>query len=229
MSDFLADCNSGELRIDPKTFTETWCVRCSRADCGLAGFAKNDLMAIRNATWRERYFGDNQADLSIPKFAEIAGINFPNMIKKAVQRAVSEGRGDWSVPEIEITDGRIVQASLGTTKQVDEAVRQLRRPEEFIEADEPEYDEPEYDEPEYDEPEYDEPEPPPDSEPRRGPPVQARPAHGNTPDQGAVMIGGSPAPVKKTAADPWAPPAAPTHTVVEVGATIKFGGSKTDD
>jgi len=218
MSDFLSDCNSGDLRIDPKTFTETWCARCSRSECSLAGFAKDDLMAVRNATWRERFFGDNQADLSIPKFARIAAQHFKDVTDKARRREVSARRGDWSVPEIDITDGQIIQAPEASTYQVDEAARQLRgsSPDDPLDlASEEDLD--------------DEPEEAPEEEPPLASPAP-RP-RGNTPDRGEVMVGGGPAPASLAKVDPWAPSPKPKHTVIEVGATVTFGGErqKTDD
>lgn len=101
MADFLRDCNTGDLKTDPKTFTQTWCVRCSRKECSLAGFAKDDLLAQRNATWRERFFGEGrEADISLPKFAQIHNMDFPNLLQKAMKLEISERRGDWSVPDI---------------------------------------------------------------------------------------------------------------------------------
>jgi len=235
MSDFLSECNSGDLRIDPKTFRETWCVRCSRPECDWAGFAKNDPMAIRNATWRERFFGDNAADLSVPEFARINALDFPNMLQKAMKLEISARRGDWSVPDIElpITDGRIVRASGDTATQVDEAVRRLRtspnEQEQFLAEETPE-------------PEVEDDPPPAESEPpqqqlfspeppKKAPPT-SQPAAGNTPDRGEVMIGGAPAASSREPprpeADPWAPPLKPKHRVVEVGATITLGGKNND-
>ncbi len=238
MSDFLSECNSGDLRIDPKTFRETWCVRCSRPECVLAGFAKNDPMAVRNATWRERFFGDNAADLSVPEFARINALDFPNMLQKAMKLEISAQRGDWSVPEVPITDGRLIRAAPDTTDQVDEAVRQLRSP---TDSEEPKEQE-QFLADEGREPEAGDDPPPAKSEPPQpetfsaGPPKKAppttRPAAGNTPDQGEVMIGGDPVPVERESAkpevDPWAPPPKPKHQVVEVGATITLGGKSND-
>ena len=246
MSDFLSECNSGDLRIDPKTFRETWCVRCSRPECSLAGFAKNDPMAIRNATWRERFFGNNAADLSVPEFARINALDFPNMLQKAMKLEISARRGDWSVPDLDlphsgiempITDGRSVRASPDTTTQVDEAVRRLRTPpDEGPEAQEqfPAEDDPE--------PEAKDDLPSAKSEPplqetfSAGPLKKSspapRPTAGNTPDRGEVMIGGAPATSSREPprpeADPWAPPPKPKHRVVAVGATITLGGKSND-
>jgi len=244
MSDFLATCNTGDLRTDPKTFREVWCVRCSQPKCSLAQFAQTDPMARRQATWREEFFGKPQADLTIPKFALIAGLNFQDMLETAIKREVSEQRGDWSVPEINITDGRIVRAPASTTRQVEDAVRQLSRSSRPVQEEilVPE----ENDAVETVDLPVEEPGPPPAfSQPRRAvtesttpvgdppaapPKVAPRPRAGNTPDQGEVMIGGAPRPTSRPApapeVDPWAPPPKPKHTVVQPGATITLGGGK---
>lgn len=238
MADFLRECNTGDLKIDPKTFQETWCARCRRPECDLAVYAKIDPMAQRNATWRQRFFGAPQADLTIPKFAQIAQLDFPNLLQKAMKLEISERRGDWSVPEIPVLDGRIVPAPLDTTSHVDAAVRKLSRrgdPFALDKPEEPESDELESGEPEFEEPEPPEPEPeivPPKVLPPRPPAgVVQQPARRNTPDPGEVMIGGGPAPTPtpthrgapSAESDPWAPPAKPAVTVVKSGAKIQFG------
>jgi hypothetical protein len=196
-------------------------------------------MAARQATWREHYFAMDQADLSLPKFAQIAGLNFKDMLQKAVKLEISTRRGDWSVPEIDITDGRIVQAPSTTTDQVEDAVRQLRgAPEEddpVREADyagkmgDPEWDETEPPEQEPEQLQEDDPPPEVRSDPPAAPPVRSvvPPRAANTPDQGEIMIGGGPTPNLRerpaTEVDPWAPPPKSKIRKVEVGATITFG------
>ena len=133
MGDYLRDCNSGTFKIDDRTFHDTWCVRCSKKDCDLAGFIKNDPMAVRQATWREKFFNPVQADTRIPKFARIAEKDFPDLLRKAVKLEISERRGDWSVPEIPetvipnvpIMDGISRQADKDSADTVDQAVRKL--------------------------------------------------------------------------------------------------------
>ena len=222
MGDLLRECNSGDLKTDPKTFRDTWCARCSRQECDLARYAKNDPMAHRNATWRERFFGAPEADLTIPKFARIAKLDFPNLLQKAMKLEVSERRGDWSVPEIPVLDGRVVSAPDTTTRHVDEAVRRLGSASGCnpLVEDEPEVEDPvEDDEPE-DDPLVENP------APRLPIKVEPRPTGRNTPDPGEVLLGG-PAPVQRgrpvTETDPWTPPPKPVVTVVKAGAKIQFG------
>jgi len=240
MGNYLSDCNSGKLRIDPKSFQQTWCVRCSRPDCDFAQFARDDPMAIRQATWRERYFGDNQADLDVPAFARIAAIDFPDLMRKAVRLEISERRGDWSVPEIEITDGRVVQASPDTTDQVDEAVRRLGQKEEqekFLTiSEEPLLEDGDIHPGENETPFIEEEMEvsgtsthPPENKGSHHPPSRApRPTARNVPDRGEVMLGGAPVPIKRSLPtkehDPWASPPKPKHVVVKAGATIILGG-----
>jgi hypothetical protein len=245
MSDFLSECNSGKLRTkDIQGFQQTWCVRCSRPECDLAQFALTDPMARRQATWRERYFGLPQADIHIPKFAQIAGLDFPDLLQKAVKLEISARRGDWSVPEINISDGLIVPASPASANQVEEAVRQLRRPV----GNDPAWEEdgsvengdllPDENEPPEEEIEdlqgfeapSEEPGEPPVAPPSKKQIVQPR--GGNTPDQGEIMLGGGPAPSSRprpaAESDPWAPPPRSNVKVVEVGATITLGGRRDD-
>lgn len=224
MADLLHECNTGELKVDPKTFRDTWCARCHRPECDLAMFARTDPMAHRNATWREKFFGTPQADLSIPKFAQIAKLDFPSLLQKAMRLEIStqRGRSDWSIPEIPVLDGQVVTASPSTTSHVDEAVKRLTH------RDSPPEPEPEPDEPEPDEPdEPDEPEEP-RLAPKAAPPP--RPTQRNTPDPGEVMLGGpNPHAPASSSARPhvptnsWAPPPKPSVTVVKTGAKIQFG------
>lgn len=231
MGDLLHECNSGELKIDPKTFTETWCARCHRPGCDLAVLAKTDPMAKRNATWRERFFGLPQADLSIPKFAQIAKTEFPSLLQKAMRLEISSQRGpsDWSIPEIPVLDGQVVPASSSTTSHVDEAVKRLIHRDAPVPDDpvEPSPEDEEEEEPDLEEePEVLHPQAP--QLPVRAAPPPPRPVQRNTPDPGEVMLGGAPAPApsghKPTqAANPWAPPPKPLVTVVKTGAKIQFG------
>lgn len=233
MPDFLRDCNSGELKIDNKTFTDTWCAKCRRPDCDLAVLAKIDPMAQRNATWREKFFGAVEADLSIPKFAQIARTDFPNMLQKAMKLEISARRGDWSVPEIPVLDGRVQAATRDTTAQVEAAARQLSGKGSVLALDdvqdpeEPDGALPIYDNPEDVEPEDVEPEAPPAPAPRKAQPPQ--PSGRNTLDPGEVMIGGGPAPATTPRGrpvpelDPWAAPPKPSVVIVSPGARVQFG------
>lgn len=229
MSDYLATCNSGELRTDPKTFQATWCARCRRPDCDLAVWAKTDPMAHRQATWREHFFGMPLADTQIPKYAQIAGLNFQDLLHKSVKLEVSQQRGDWSVPEIEITDGRVVQAPDDTARQVEDAVKQLAKASGRVtEAPAPE-EEPEVPEERAVAPTPKEPVAPISrATPLPTEALGAAKRSGNTPDPGEVMVGGASLPPSKAdqpkpPADPWAAPPKPKVTVVKTGATITFG------
>ena len=236
MGDFLRECNSGDLKVDPKSFRDTWCTRCSQKGCDLAGFAKSDPMAVRNATWRERFFNTPEADLTLPKFAQIARLDFPNLLQKAMKLEISERRGDWSVPEIPVLDGVIQPASRDMTGHVDDAVQKLAGKFNRVTQDPspPVPDEPEEDED--DEPEEDdedlekEPEPAPQPLAHIPKKVPPQPAGRNTSDPGEVMIGGGAAPAgldqrgrPAPEKDPWAPPPKAAVTIVKAGAKIQFG------
>lgn len=230
MPDSLRDCNTGPLKIDNKTFTETWCAKCRRPDCDLAVLAKIDPMAQRNATWRGKFFEATEADLSIPKFALIARTDFPNLIQKAMKLEISARRGDWSVPEIPVLDGRVQAATLDTTAQVVEAARQLsgkgavQAPTNLDEV--PESEEDPEDPPEEDL--QDEPVEPPPPAPRKAQPPQ--PSGRNTFDPGEVLIGGGPVATTRDRPvlelDPWAAPPKPSVVVVSPGARVQFGAKE---
>lgn len=198
MRTMLSECNSGDLKTDPKTFEQTWCNRCSMPDCTLARFAREDLLAERNRTWRQRYFGQASADLKIPKFAQIHALDFPDLLEKAIKIEISERRGDWSVPT---TLTPLVSPSP-------------------IKADvEPE-------EPAQEEEEEDPVEEPigPAPAPFAAVPVMATPRKGNVPDQ-EILVGGGPlpTPTPTPATDPWAAPSRPARVVVAPGARIQLG------
>jgi len=218
MSDYLATCNTGDLRTDAKSFQDVWCARCSQVKCDLA----KDPMSRRQATWREHYFGMPSADLGIPKYAQIAGLNFQDLLEKAVKMEISSQRGDWSVPDVTSANGRITEKT--TTQLVEEAVQQYGQPSE------PEEDL--IEEEDLSEAQDDEDPPVPFTPPPRKGPV-VLPRAGNTPDRGEVMLGGLPSASDRkpplAERDPWAPPVKSTVRVVQIGATIVLGGSKKVD
>jgi len=228
MPDTLRDCNTGELKIDNKTFVDTWCAKCHTPSCDLAALAKIDPMAQRNATWREKFFGAKEADLTVPRFAQIAQTDFPNMLQKAMKLEISARRGDWSVPEIPVLDGRVQPATQDTTAQVEAAARQLSgkgNPPPSLRLDEPDEAPPINDDEGLEDDE--EPLPPPHPVPRKAQPPQ--PAGRNTIDPGEVMIGGGHAPTVPSRTppgpklDPWAPPPKPSVVIVQPGARVQFG------
>lgn len=234
MGDFLRECNSGELKTDAKTFQDTWCARCSRKECDLAVFAKLDPMAHRQATWRERFFNPNRADVRLPKYATIAQQDFPNLLQKAMKIEISERRGDWSVPDVPVLDGVTQTAEPDHTDTVEAAVRALagthgKPPREVFEETVEEEDSEEV----IESFEADSEEVEPDPEPAPAPPPRSpkknlfRPPARNVPNQGGVMIGGAPRPETRPKpapeTDPWAAPAKPAVRVVKPGTRIQFG------
>jgi hypothetical protein len=184
-------------------------------------------MAIRNATWQEKFFNTPEANLSIPKFAEIAHLDFPNLLQKAMKLEVSARRGDWSVPEIPVLDGVIQPASSITTGHVDDAVQKLTGKLGKVSLDSSPDEPDELDEDSYDEPDE------PDETPEVSVPftrkVLPQPSERNTVDPGEIMIGGAPAPAVDQRGrpgpenDPWAPPAKAAVTIVKSGVKIQFG------
>lgn len=231
MTDFLRECNTGDIATDPKSFQEVWCARCRRRECDLARW-RQDRFSARVAHQPERFFNPQSADLAVPRFAQIATTDFPSLLQKALRLEVASRRNDWSIPEIPILDGRTVLADESTTRHVDDAVRQLTRgrgPEpEPLEENDPEP------EPEPDiGPELESPLPPSTPAPAHPKPPVVPPTKPNIVQPSEQMIDGSPPPPKaqQPTDDPWAPKAQDTAVKVKPGAKIRFGltGVKVDE
>ncbi len=245
MQDLLLDCMEDFRRkaslstpVAPSDFKELWCSKCNNTDC--VNFQTGDPLTRRVATQFERLTNPNQADPNIPKYAKIVIKEWQDMTREALKLEISDRRGDWEIPEIDITDGVPQPAGRGHTNVVDEAVRNLAKaqgkeaphlpemssdPEEFAKAAADllgELPEPE-DEPE---PEVKQPAP---QHPKKNPAF--RPAgRGNAEAQGG-MIGGGPVPPPEEPVDPWAVVPSKGGKRVAAGATIKFGaeGEIADD
>ena len=233
MSNLLKECNSGDMETDERTFQQTWCVRCSLRSCSLAGFAKDDMLAVRNATWRDRFFNAEQADLHIPKFALISKTDFPNLLQKAMKLEISERRGDWSVPDV----SHVIPDSPATATP--KAVDTDKPPPGIFDDEEESPVENEDVVYEGEALDYERPRTPLVEETPKEAPMQApapthpksqkafQPRMRNVPDQGGVMLGGAPAPKEQATpaseVDPWAPPTRPQEVIVKSGAHIQFG------
>jgi len=258
MADFFQICHTdlqkkvGE-KIPPNEMQQSFCARCRNEECSLSGWG-NDLFGFRISTQAERLLNAVQADPTLSKYAQIVSADFKNMAQHAMRLEESARRNDWTVPEINVSDGQ-VEIDPAATAAVDNAIRAMARSqgqEEPDLPDEEDFDEAEdmmayMDELEARELSLEEAEaelerqkaaleaerrlqaPPRPSRPK--PPPQQRqqpqrPAKNTNVPAGGLMVGGGPPPPPPKPHDPWAPPANPPAHKVAVGAKIRMGSGK---
>jgi hypothetical protein len=251
MADFLRECNS--QGVSPQEFEQVFCQRCRQADCDLAQWGSS-LFDRRVATQADRLLKPEQADPRLPKYAQIVGADFTDMLEHAMRLEISDRRGDWEVPE---TDGVLEVASTATTSAVDNAIRNLARsegrPEPALPDDEdivaqavaqlgenPSEELQKAAEAQEDDAPLGSQEDPSGAKPAslQAPPMPAGnrppptlPKKGNIPvPSGGLMVGGGPAAKPPVAADPWAPPSSLTarSKTVPTGARIRMSGSDSE-
>lgn len=235
MRDLLATCHEGEFRnYNPRDFDQTFCKHCRNDGCSRAKWAE-DAFSARISTQEERFFNAPPSNLALPKFAQIAGMDFRNMLQEAMRLEIADRRGDWEVPEIPVLDGRSRVAEPQTTSAVDEAIRQLSTskgtnapglppaPPAQVAHLEVQEDEP-LPEPELPPEPAAPPEPAPPPPQPSGPPPLIQPGNTEAPEDG-IMIGGGPRPDSGAvpAHEDWGPPKE-TEIIVPVGATVRMGG-----
>lgn len=241
MQDYLQDCMEDFRRkaslttaVSPSEFKELWCSKCQQA-CVNARFG--DPFVNRIASQFDRLTRPNQADPHQPKYASIVAREWADMTREALKLEVADRRGDWEVPEIDITDGTPQVATRGGTSVVDQAVRNLaqaqgRKAPELPEvpSDDEEFSRDAAALLEEKKPEPVPPRPPAPQHSKKNP--SFRPSQrGNAPAQEG-MLDGSPIPNQEPE-DPWAAPPSTTEVrrKVQPGAVIKFGagGEIADD
>jgi len=195
---------------------EMCCAKCRNGDCVNARWIES-MWTSRMAQQVERYLENPQfADVSTPRYAQIAAMDFRDLFAKGQQMVEANKRGDW-IPEVAITDGRTEIAAKETTQAVERAVRSLVSPQDPPEEPVEPAEEPEGAQAP--------PEPPPKPEPPPRPapaPPRVRPM--NTPvPPGGYVLGPDPGPtpkrVREKAPDPWAVP----EKRLPVGGTVRMG------
>lgn len=218
--DWMQECN--EQNVPLQEFGQIFCVRCRNPECIRAGYA-GSVWADRMGTQVERLLENPKfADLTMPQYAKINALDFPDALRQALRIEIARKKGDWEVPG-ELTDEQAMAelASL-TAKETAKPVTQAASLAVTLvdEAGEP----------------YTAPEPP---APEVAVPAatEARPAptvplnRPNTPfPVGGVMLPGGPAQTAGKApapVDPWAV-AAPVENVVAIGAKIRLGFAAAD-
>jgi hypothetical protein len=221
MDDFLQDCMTDLGVQEHRDFQTTFCVRCRNPQCLHAKWA-TDKFGERVATQLDRYFNPIQADISDPQYQGLE--DFISKLREGKIQVESDRRGDWTVPEIPVTDGVSNKTESEQTSSVDDAAQQLSRVRGGEDLNLPDPLEAEVEayanEPEPPAPEPVAPEPPPAQEP----PASV----GNTevPNEGMMVGGGAVPPARvQEKVDPWATPKKSTTKVVKPGAKIKMGDS----
>lgn len=215
MKDLLEGCISSVdvERKDYQAFMETFCVRCRNIECKHA-LGHKDKFSVRVSHQWDRMFQVERADPTSSRYEHLQ--DFPSLLRQAMQQEIVDKRGDWTVPEIPILDGRVQSSSPQTTQAIDEATQSLAGDRgRKITLPEPEPDKPE-------------PDPPKSPTHYMGSTPAAVPKPGNTPKpKSGIMVGGAPVPEKTRDPDPWAPPKS-VGRVVKPGATIQFGSDEDD-
>lgn len=240
MADLLSDCNSQQL-VSDQEFQQVFCVRCRNTGCQLAAWG-NSTFDRRVSTQVERLFNAQQADPRLPKYAKILAAEFTEMLEHAMRIETAAQRNDWEVPEINITDGQVEQASSQATAAVEAAVAGLSCLEGVQTEPSPNQQAallldqlqgcPPSEQEVEDNPAQPLEDPGTDPEETSDSPVMSRhpprvfvpPKAANTPQQlGGVVVGGGPERPPEVV-DPWAAPP-PKPKIVPVGAKIRMGVS----
>ena len=230
--DWLRECN--DQNVPPQEFHQIFCVRCRNPDCTRAGYA-GSLWTNRITTQVERLLENPLfADLSMPQYAKVNALDFPDALRQALRIEIANKRKDWEVPPEDLTPEQAMRelaalpdkqepatraASLSVTMQED-TLQEDTLQEDTVEAPDVPAVAPEV---------------------SRAAPQAAvlatLPARTNTAfPVGGIMLDGSrrtsmatpmtPEP-PKVIVDPWAVPA-PVENVVPVGAKIRLGLSVAD-
>ena len=255
MADFFEDClrdlsSKVGKTIPAKEFSQVFCHRCRNAQCSLAGWA-GDLFGKRVQTQADRLLNPVQANPKLPKYAQITGTDFEDMLDHAMQLEIADQRGDWVIPEIDVSDGRLETASRETTHAVDNAIRNLAQAQGQPEPNLPvprnmagafaqqaesmlsqlesleSLEESSNEVPVLVGGDKRDRTPMPQDQPLENKEVFRPPDRANTDTHSeGLMIGGTPAPKKKPRkepVDPWAPPKESVAKKVEAGARIRMG------
>lgn len=220
-------CRDPRLGVSDQEFESLFCHRCRNQECTRANWGRDEFMR-RVETQADRLLHPQQGDPA--RYKNL--VDFASMFQEAMRLEVSAARGDWTVPEIPITDGKSVKAASSIDEAVVQASRALRHPRAGDQAEVPKEDqrlEPDELNDQVDDQADDEPpvqaiEHEPYEPPRVAPPLpRTAPAASNVPMQDGVMVGGAePPPKVEEKADPWS---VPTTRKVKAGAVIRMGGS----
>ena len=116
----LSDLPAGER--DPKALQETCCAYCRNPECVNARWAM-DKFSARVQAQPDRMLKPRQADPKSSRYSHLH--NFVDMLQEAIKLESADRRGDWTVPEVPVLDGKAQVSQHNTTDVVDGAVRAL--------------------------------------------------------------------------------------------------------
>lgn len=98
--DWLRECNDQNVAIPD--FTNIFCARCRNSECTRAGYA-GSMWMDRMSTQVERLLSNPQfADLSLPLYAQINALDFPDAMRQALRIEIANKRKDWEMPPEDI-------------------------------------------------------------------------------------------------------------------------------
>ena len=106
--DLWDGCYEGDHRkMAPEQFKQVFCDNCMNAGCTHSKGVGTGWVK-RMMTQEDRLLNNPQfADPNDPRFRDIAGIDFEDMLREALAIEISEKKGDWSAP----TEAEIGQAA----------------------------------------------------------------------------------------------------------------------
>jgi len=247
--DLLGYCN--EHGVPPRQFMQTFCYRCRNHECSNASWGGSIWQSRMRIQQDKLLDNPHFAHPDNPQFDHIRERDFPSLLEKAIQLEIADKRGDWEIPEVAITDNKVIRAKGATTDAVDEAVKALAKAQGKIGPSLPDRQQAEKDEfleqtvemmgedlptppgfrPESEGAEVDDPDVVKTPEETRPPSPVRSLKFSNTaiPDEGFV-VGGGETPKREPESDPWAVPEN-TGPVVDVGAKVRMGleGMKDDN
>ena len=126
MADFFDDCYDPRMNMTQKDFIATFCNQCRNQDCERAARGMTKWIK-RMSTQEDRLLINPRfADLDDPRYKSLQVMHFQDMLNRAYQLEISDQKGDWEIPEIHITDGKVEHSSSETNHAVEQAVKALR-------------------------------------------------------------------------------------------------------
>ena len=115
-------CRDPRLEISISEFEALFCNRCRNQECVRANWGR-DLFQKRVLTQEERLLNPTQGNPAQYKHL----VDFASRFQEAMRLEVSDRKGDWSIPEIPILDGRTTRSESSIGDAVDHAVRALEK------------------------------------------------------------------------------------------------------
>ncbi len=222
-------CRDPRLGVSDQEFESLFCHRCRNQECTRANWGRDEFMR-RVETQADRLLNPQQGDPE--RYKNL--VDFASMFQEAMRLEVSAARGDWTVPEFPVTDGKSVKAASSIDEAVNLASRALRNPRATDQVELPKEDQrlesDELDDQADDLVDELDDDPPvqaiehePYEPPRVAPPLpRTAPAASNVPMQDGMMVGGAePPPKAEEKVDPWS---VPSTRKVKAGAVIRMGG-----